>query len=96
MLKRPRDEKTGRLKTVVSVDEIRRLGGFFGLTSTGGGWRVAIIDSADDMNDNAANALLKMLEEPPSRVPADPDQPRAGTSVADDPLALPAARFEAA
>jgi DNA polymerase-3 subunit delta' len=67
VLKRPRDEKTGRLKTVVSVDEIRRLGGFFGLTSVGGGWRVAIIDSADDMNDNAANALLKVLEEPPAR-----------------------------
>jgi DNA polymerase-3 subunit delta' len=67
VLKRPRDEKTGRLKTVVSVNEIRRLGGFFGLTSTGGGWRVAVIDSADDMNDNAANALLKALEEPPAR-----------------------------
>ena len=67
VLRRPRDEKTGRLKTVVSVDEIRRLGGFFGLTSTGGGWRVAMIDAADDMNDNAANALLKVLEEPPAR-----------------------------
>jgi DNA polymerase-3 subunit delta' len=67
VLRRPRDEKTGRLKTVLSVDEIRRLGGFFGLTSTSGGWRVAIIDAADDMNDNAANALLKVLEEPPAR-----------------------------
>ncbi len=67
VLKRPTDEKTGRLKTVVSVNEIRRLGGFFGLTSAGGGWRVTIIDSADDMNDNAANALLKVLEEPPAR-----------------------------
>ncbi len=67
VLKRPADEKTGRLKTVVSVNEIRRLGGFFGLTSAGGGWRVAIIDAADDMNDNAANALLKVLEEPPAR-----------------------------
>ena len=67
VLKRPVDEKTGRLKTVVSVNEIRRLGGFFGLTSADGGWRVAIIDAADDMNDNAANALLKVLEEPPAR-----------------------------
>jgi DNA polymerase III subunit delta' len=67
VLKRPRDEKTGRLKTVVSVDEIRRLGGFFGMTSAAGGWRVAIVDAADDMNDNAANALLKVLEEPPAR-----------------------------
>jgi len=67
VLKRPADEKTGRLKTVVSVNEIRKLGGFFGLTSAAGGWRVAIIDAADDMNDNAANALLKVLEEPPAR-----------------------------
>jgi DNA polymerase III subunit delta' len=67
VLKRPRDEKTGKLKTVVSVDEIRRLGGFFGLTSARGGWRVAIIDAADEMNDHAANALLKLLEEPPAR-----------------------------
>jgi DNA polymerase-3 subunit delta' len=67
VLKRPRDEKTGRLKTVIGVDEIRRLGGFFGMTSAAGGWRVAIVDAADDMNDNAANALLKVLEEPPAR-----------------------------
>ena len=57
----------GKLMTVLSVDEIRRLGGFFGMTSGAGGWRVAIVDTADDMNDNAANALLKLLEEPPAR-----------------------------
>jgi DNA polymerase-3 subunit delta' len=51
--------------TVLNVDEIRKLGNFFGLTSGAGGWRVAIIDTADEMNDNAANALLKILEEPP-------------------------------
>ena len=66
VLKRARNEKTGKLKTVLDVDEIRRLGGFFGLTAEAGGWRVAIIDSADEMNDNAANALLKNLEEPPA------------------------------
>src|SRR5579884_520642 len=54
--------KSGKLMTVLSVDEIRRLADFFGMTSGAGGWRVAIIDTADDMNDNAANALLKMLE----------------------------------
>jgi DNA polymerase-3 subunit delta' len=58
------DDK-GRLRSVIRVDEIRPLGEFFGLTATGGGWRVAIIDYADEMNDNAANALLKILEEPP-------------------------------
>lgn len=57
----------GKLMTVLGVEEIRRLGGFFGMTSGAGGWRVAIVDTADDMNDAAANALLKLLEEPPSR-----------------------------
>jgi len=67
VLRRGINPDTGRLMTVVSVDEIRKLAGFFGMTSGAGGWRVAIIDTADDMNENAANALLKMLEEPPSR-----------------------------
>lgn len=66
VLKRAMNPKTGKLMTVLSVDEIRRLADFFGMTSGAGGWRVAIIDTADDMNDNAANALLKMLEEPPA------------------------------
>jgi len=66
VLKRALNSKTGKLMTVLSVDEIRRLAGFFGMTSGAGGWRVAIVDTADDMNDNAANALLKMLEEPPA------------------------------
>jgi DNA polymerase III subunit delta' len=66
VLKRAINPKTGKLMTVLAVDEIRRLGDFFGMTSGAGGWRVAIVDTADDMNDNAANALLKMLEEPPS------------------------------
>jgi DNA polymerase-3 subunit delta' len=66
VLKRALNQRTGKLMTVLSVDEVRRLGDFFGMTSGAGGWRVAIIDTADDMNDNAANALLKMLEEPPA------------------------------
>jgi DNA polymerase-3 subunit delta' len=66
ILKRAINPKTGKLMTVLSVDEIRRLSDFFGMTSGAGGWRVAIVDTADDMNDNAANALLKMLEEPPA------------------------------
>ena len=66
ILKRAINAKTGKLMTVLSVDEIRRLADFFNMTSGAGGWRVAIVDTADDMNDNAANALLKMLEEPPS------------------------------
>src|SRR6201996_8580489 len=57
VLKRGINPDTGKLMTVLSVDEIRRLGGFFGMTSGAGGWRVAVVDTADDMNDNAANAL---------------------------------------
>src|SRR2546423_7972339 len=64
---RRRENDRGKLKTVLEVDEIRRLGGFFGMTAEAGGWRIAILDSADEMNDNAANALLKILEEPPAR-----------------------------
>ena len=67
VLKRSVDPETNKLMSVLSVGEVRRLSGFFGLTSGAGGWRVAVIDTADDMNDNAANALLKLLEEPPSR-----------------------------
>ena len=64
---RRQENDRGKLKTILDVDEVRRLGAFFGMTAEAGGWRVAIVDSADEMNDNAANALLKILEEPPSR-----------------------------
>ena len=67
LLLRRRENKQGKLKTVLDVEEVRRLGGFFGMTASAGGWRVAIIDSADEMNPNAENALLKILEEPPTR-----------------------------
>jgi DNA polymerase-3 subunit delta' len=67
LLQRGLNEKTGKQMTVLGVDEVRKLSGFFGMTSGAGGWRVGIVDTADDMNDNAANALLKMLEEPPGR-----------------------------
>lgn len=65
VLKRGANPDTGRMMTVLGVDVIRRLAGFFGMTSGAGGWRVAIVDTADDMNEAAANALLKALEEPP-------------------------------
>jgi DNA polymerase-3 subunit delta' len=64
---RTENEKTGRLRDVISVEDIRALANFFQLSAADGGRRVVIVDSADDMNPQAANALLKMLEEPPDR-----------------------------
>ncbi|MFD0917980.1 DNA polymerase III subunit delta' [Pseudahrensia aquimaris] len=66
-LTRPWDDKGKRFKTQLSVDEIRRTRNFYGMTAGGDGWRVAIVDAADDMNASAANALLKILEEPPKQ-----------------------------
>lgn len=66
-LSRPVDEKTGRVRTAITVDEVRKAGHFFGQTSGTGNWRIVIIDPADDLNRNAANAILKILEEPPKR-----------------------------
>jgi DNA polymerase-3 subunit delta' len=67
ILERPWDYENKRFRTQLLVDEIRRTVAFFGTTGGEDGWRVAIVDPADDMNDNAANALLKILEEPPKR-----------------------------
>ncbi|MBO9098464.1 MULTISPECIES: DNA polymerase III subunit delta' [unclassified Rhizobium] len=66
-LARPVDEKTGKVKSAITVDEVRRAGKFFSQTSGTGNWRIVIIDPADDMNRSAANAILKILEEPPKR-----------------------------
>lgn len=60
------DDK-GKMRGQIVVDDIRTLNRFFGLSATDGGRRVVIVDSADEMNVSAANALLKMLEEPPAR-----------------------------
>lgn len=64
-ISRPAADRGG-FKTQITVDEIRRLAQFFQRTA-GRDWRVAIIDPADDLNRNASNALLKILEEPPAR-----------------------------
>lgn len=66
-LQRGYNDDRKRFYTELSVDEIRRTISFFGSTSGEPGWRIAIVDPADDMNANAANALLKNLEEPPTR-----------------------------
>jgi DNA polymerase-3 subunit delta' len=55
----------GVLRTVITVDETRETISFFGSTAAVEGWRVCIVDTVDELNPNAANALLKILEEPP-------------------------------
>jgi DNA polymerase-3 subunit delta' len=66
-LTRPVDEKSGKMKSAITVDEVRKAGKFLAQTSGTGNWRIIIIDPADDLNRNAANAILKILEEPPKR-----------------------------
>ena len=67
VLRRPYDPKNKRFKTDIPIDDVRRLRSFLTLTSEMGQWRVVIIDTADDLNMNSANAVLKSLEEPPPR-----------------------------
>ncbi len=67
VLERLINEQTGKLYTVIRVDDVRRTVSFFGSTAGEGGWRVAIVDAIDDLQREGANALLKVLEEPPPR-----------------------------
>jgi DNA polymerase III subunit delta' len=55
------------IPTEIKVDQIRRLIQFFETTSGEEGWRIAIIDTLDEVNRSGANALLKLIEEPPER-----------------------------
>jgi DNA polymerase-3 subunit delta' len=61
------NEKTKRMKTQIAVEDVRKITGFMSLTPAEGGWRVVVLDGAEDMNQASANALLKILEEPPPR-----------------------------
>ncbi|MAJ08245.1 hypothetical protein [Ponticaulis sp.] len=60
-------DNNGKLPQAISVDVIRDMNGFFELRAAQGGYRVAIVDSVDELNANSANALLKTLEEPPEK-----------------------------
>lgn len=62
----PRDPKTGKLKSEIAVADVRRISDFLHLTPAEGGYRVVVVDSIDAMNRHGANALLKILEEPPA------------------------------
>ena len=62
-----RYDEDGKLRRNISVDDARRLPAFFSKAPALAPWRVAVIDAVDDLNVNAANAVLKTLEEPPPR-----------------------------
>jgi DNA polymerase-3 subunit delta' len=61
------NEKTKRMKTQIAVEDVRKINGFMSLTPAEGGWRVVVVDGAEELNQASANALLKILEEPPPR-----------------------------
>jgi len=67
VLERVINEQTGNLYTVIRVEDVRKAVPFFGSTAGEGGWRIAIVDAVDDLQREGANALLKVLEEPPPR-----------------------------
>jgi DNA polymerase III subunit delta' len=66
-VERGTNPQTKRLRSEIVVDDARSAVEFLRLTPAEGGWRVVVIDRADTLNRNAANALLKILEEPPVR-----------------------------
>ncbi|CAN5720906.1 DNA polymerase III subunit delta' [soil metagenome] len=66
-LRRTLSTDTGRMRGEIVVDDVRGLSDFMHMTPAMGDWRVAIVDSADEMNRNSANAVLKVLEEPPPK-----------------------------
>jgi DNA polymerase-3 subunit delta' len=67
LIRRSWIEKSKRYSQWIGVEEVRRLRAFLGHSAGEGGWRVVIVDRADELNQNAANALLKALEEPPPK-----------------------------
>jgi DNA polymerase-3 subunit delta' len=66
ILERTLNDK-GVMRQQIAVDDVRRTVSFFGSTAGEGGWRIAIVDAVDELNNSGANALLKVLEEPPQR-----------------------------
>lgn len=67
VLRKPWDEKAKRFKQSLPVDEVRRIHSLFASHAGQDGYRVCLVDTADDLNPQAANALLKTVEEPPRR-----------------------------
>jgi DNA polymerase III subunit delta' len=67
LIRRSWVEKSKRYSQWIGVEEVRRLRAFLGHSASEEGWRVVMVDRADELNQNAANALLKALEEPPPK-----------------------------
>ena len=67
VLRRVKEEDKKTMSQVIRVEDTRRITSFFGSTSAYGGWRVCVVDSVEEMRKESANAILKMLEEPPAR-----------------------------
>jgi DNA polymerase-3 subunit delta' len=61
------DPRRRRLRAEIIAEDAREIAGFFRLTAAEEGWRIVILDGAEEMNRSAANAVLKILEEPPRR-----------------------------
>ena len=67
LIRRPWDINTKKLRSDIPISEARKISAFFAKKPAEGGWRVCLIDTMDEMNRNAANAVLKTLEEPPDK-----------------------------
>jgi DNA polymerase-3 subunit delta' len=67
VLRRPAGTDTKAAATTIPVDAVRRAQALFGTTAADGGFRICVVDSADDLTISSANALLKLIEEPPPR-----------------------------
>lgn len=67
VLQREINPTTKKLRPAITVDDARKLGNFYAMTAGEGGWRICIIDAADNLNAAAANGILKIVEEPPEK-----------------------------
>jgi len=96
VLERTINEKTNKLYQDIRVDDVRRTVTFFGSTAGEGGWRIVIVDPVDELNPSGANALLKILEEPPRRAVLLALRPLAAEDVARAVAAAVAGSLDAA
>jgi DNA polymerase-3 subunit delta' len=67
LLRRVINDKTKKFYTEIRVDDTRKILDKFHQSASEDGWRIALIDCADDLNASSANALLKLIEEPPAK-----------------------------